>query len=314
MKAVKISKILGTLILGLLSAVSCIKEDTSNCPRNRYRLQFRFSCEDTRIVQNGELRVADVYVFDRNSRFVAVQQIVDPVVGKTYTADFSLAAGDYSFAVWVNKTGPYSTIPDSGDFGMVSLAKRDAEICLDVPEDRYIRSIIPELLYGSLDFETDPDQGEQLFTIPLEENTNIINLTVRGLAKTTHEYNYSITDDNGNYYFDNTFAPCGEFRYATTTRFGDSDELTSSLTVLRLAADRHPELTFSDSTTGKMIYPRGPGQTGDLISMILAAYADGPRIDFDKTHVYDIVISFDAHMAVSVSINGWELTPDEQEL
>ncbi len=310
MKAVKISGLPGALIMCLLSVVSCIREDIGTCPQ----LQFKFSYEDTRALQDGELRVASIYVFDRNDRFVARQEITNPVIGEVYTADLKLGQGDYSFAVWVNGVDPYSIAPDSGEFEIMRPAKREADIHLNMPADRCVRSIIPTQLYGSLDFKSMPGKAGQLFTIPLVENTNIINLTVRGLDRTAHVYTYTITDNNGNYYFDNTFAPCGEFQYTATARFDDSDELKSSLTVLRLAENRRPKLALRDLTAGNTLYPYRPGQTDDLIEMILNAYAKGPRIDFDRTHVYDIILSFDTNMDVTVSVNGWKLIFDEQEL
>ncbi len=314
MKAVKIPALSGALIACLLSVVSCIREDVSACPQDTYRLQFRFSREDTRALREGELRVANIYVFDRNDRFVAQQEIASPAIGKVYTADFTLDAGNYSFAVWVNRVDPYSITPNTGEFPAIRPTKREAEMCLNLSADRCVRSILPTQLYGSLVFESIPGKGDQLLTVPLVENTNIINLTVRGLAPTAHVYTCTIADNNGNYYFDNTFAPCEEFLYTATAHFDDSDALKGSLTVLRLAESHHPKLALRDLTAGEMVYPCRPGQTDDLIEMILNAYANGPRIDFDRTHVYDIIISFDTNMAVSVTVNGWELTPDEQEL
>ncbi len=314
MKTVKISGIPGALIMCLLSVVSCIREEISTCPKDASRLQFRFSYQDTRALQEGELKVANIYVFDRNDRFVAQQEIANPVIGAVYAADFKLDPGNYSFAVWVNRVDPYSIAPNPGEFPFMRPAKREAEMRLNLSEDRCVRSIIPTQLYGSLDFESIPDEGDRLLTIPLVENTNIINLTVRGLARTAHVYTCTITDDNGNYYFDNSFAPCGEFQYTTPAHFDSSDALKSSLTVLRLAETHHPKLALRDLTAGETVYPYHPWQTDDLIGMILKAYANGPRIDFDRTHVYDIIISFDTNMDVTVTINGWELTRDEQEL
>ncbi len=315
MKAIRTSSILATWVLCLLSLVSCIREDTGACPGDGYRLQFRFSLEDTRALQDGELKVANIYVFDRNDRFVAQQEIVHPVIGNVYTADFRLDPGNYSFAVWINRVDPYAITPNAGEFGIARPSKREIEMGLNLSADRCVRSILPTQFYGSLVFESVLDKGDQLFTIPLVENTNRINLTVLGLAKTPHVYTCTITDDNGNYYFDNTFAPCGEFQYTATAHFDESDALKSSLTVLRLAESHHPRLAIRNLTTGEMIYPCRPGQTDDLIQMILSAYANGPRIDFDKTHLYNIVISFDTtNMTVSVMINGWKVTFDQTEL
>ncbi len=303
-------KISCTLILYLLSVVSCIREDLAPCPQNMNHLQFEFSYDGMRELHDDELYMADVYVFDHDDRLVARQEIANPVISHIYTADFNLETGDYSIVVWFNQVAPYST----RGFEAIRSAKQEAEMHLDVPSDRCISAILPTQLYGFQKFESMNNKGDQHITIPLTENTNRINLTVRGLAKNEHTYSYSIADNNGNYYFDNTFAPCEEFQYTTTTHFGDSNVLTSSLTVLRLAENRHPKLSFRDVTTGKTIYPYRPGQIHDLIEMISIAYANGPRIDFDKTHVYDIVISFDSNMTVSIIVNGWELTLDEREL
>ncbi len=306
----KISGISGILVLCLLSVISCIREDLSPCSSGLNNLQFVFTYDGMREIQYGELYQADIYVFDQNDRFVARQEIINPLFGHIYTVDFNLEAGDYSFVAWFNRIAPFST----SELGTTRSAKREAELFLDLPADRCVNTILPTQLYGSQEVETHRDKEPPFITIPMTENTNRINLTVNGLHKTDHLYTYSITDTNGSYYFDNSFAPCEMFQYTTTAHFSEGNALTSSLTVLRLAENRHPKLAVRDTTTGELIYPHHHGQIDDLIEMILTAYANGPQVDFHQTHVYDIVISFGVDMAVSITVNGWKLSIDEREL
>lgn len=73
--------------------------------------------------------------------------------------------------------------------------------------------------------------------------------------------------------------------------------------------DRSPRFTFRNATNGAELF------TGNLVEIIRTAYsAATEQVDFDKTYVFDIVLSFDAEMNVTISVNGWIYTPNVTEL
>jgi hypothetical protein len=85
--------------------------------------------------------------------------------------------------------------------------------------------------------------------------------------------------------------------------------MSASIKTLALGDDRHPRFVFRNDTTGELLF------AGDLVGMILNAYAAGGQtVDFDTTFTYDIELSFNNELGVSVTINGWEFTPKDIEV
>ena len=292
-------------MIGLvLSLSACIQEDMSQCGSE---VQICFSYNDdvgSRSIDSGELKKAMLYAFDSDNQLTYVQEILDPELDVFYT--IILDPDTYSFVVWFNPVAPYAITP----MEIGTTLKSEGQLSLEIPSTRRVQGSAVEflpLLYGQKE-EAIQKNEDNVVTIPVSENTNRINITVRGLIPTTHTYHVSIEDANGVYTFDNDFDDsCPTFSYVAETQYAtDSDILKASLTVLRLAEDRPtPTLTIQDMDTGEILYPFCDETPDNLIELLQKLY---PHNDFSKNHLYNIDIKFDE---TAVWINDWQVvSPD----
>ncbi|MDR2474419.1 MAG: FimB/Mfa2 family fimbrial subunit [Bacteroidales bacterium] len=293
----------------LLTLVSCIKEDMSECPTTLL-VQFTSDPEYNNW-EAEELHKVTVFIFDENGNYLTSWSPETPELDKIYTPEVDLLTGKYNFVVWSNVYSLYS-ITHLDDDTRTRAAKEQALLEMNIPTTRDINletTRIPLMLYGHVDGELKPVR-ENLVTIPLVQNNNTVNVTVAGLERTNDSYHISITDNNGIYRFDNSIAPCGDFSYRRRVAFtAASNELSTSLSVLKLdAGHRTPLLTVVNEVTRDTIFPSAEWTNNRLIDLILAAH---PTNDFTKNHVYDIRINFedgqDGSIVIQVTVNGWTL-------
>ena len=141
-----------------------------------------------------------------------------------------------------------------------------------------------------------------------------ITIRTEGEPANGSNFTFDITDNNGIYRFDASFAnsPSDDtFTYSTPCAIDATGHLNASLNVLRLSADRRtPQLQIYDQSNDRPLYPIGE-QTGDLIELIRSAY---PENDFDAIHNYEIVFTYTGEptdISVSISINGWNVPIDQ---
>jgi hypothetical protein len=286
---------------------SCIKEDLTDCP---LPLQVVFSYENAHALAQEDLKKATLFIFDTDNKPVTSWSVDNPVLNTVYEPDIELVPNTYNFVVWFNLLSPYECTPITGNSD-----KEGLEFRLQPPLSRQIDEPafnLPVSLYGTTDDLIKKEERVHKVTIPVNQNTNRINLTVHGLLPAEDLYRFSITDNNGNYSFRNEFLPCDDFTYTTSALFSPgSTTLNASLTVLKLAKNHpSPLLTIRNETTGEVIFPQSEEIQNNLVQLILAAYPDN---DFDQTHVYDIEISFTT-VGVTIQINGWNLIVFNNEM
>jgi hypothetical protein len=310
----RIESFICLIVCIVFSFSSCIKEDLENCPPETQPLRLVFSYEEAeaQAIRPDELQQATLFVFDGNDNFVTSWSLDSPVLNTSYEPDLKLLPGNYSFVVWFNLLSPYAVIPSPGDMPAGKTVKSQGKFQLEIPGTRVVNELetsLPLSLYGNK-IESVKENAENIITIPVIQNTNRINITVNGLAPTDHTYRFEITDDNGNYTFDNDFAPCDPFSYISNTRYAPaSSELAASLTVLKLAENRpHPVLKIQDQTTGEVLFPNREGVDTNLIRLLQLIY---PENDFNKTHTYNIDILF---IGTDIVVNGWKLNQSDNEL
>jgi hypothetical protein len=84
-----------------------------------------------------------------------------------------------------------------------------------------------------------------------------------------------------------------------------------------MSADRRAsKLQIYNETNDRVIFPVG-NQTGNLVELITKAIPDN---DFDLTHTYNIVFTFDDDddptniNELTITINGWELHIQDGEV
>lgn len=301
----------------LLSVTSCIKEDLSECLplTNPLRLVLAFEKESDEVSSSYAAvdQRATLHIFDAENKLIAMQTLDDPEFGQEYTIDTDLPSGTYNFVVWYNHEQPYFSSPAFENYPEQKPDKYEGKLYLQLPTSGIVDFALPRLLHGKIDNKTiSPD--ERLITIPMIQNTNNIILTVTGLERTGHRYLFDIADNNGAYDYDNDYASFDVFHYTSETAFAtNAEELTASMTVLKLSDGRNPRLTFTDKTSGTTLYPSFSGQETNLVNLIKSAYQGHP-FSFERKHTYRVTISFDMNMTATVMVDGWNVNESGNEL
>ena len=294
---------------------SCIKEDLSECDFRTeapLRIAFTYDAELTS-GDLAEMELATVFLYDGNDNFVTLWTIENPRLNQEYSSPISVPPGNYSFVTWFNLHHPhYSVNPAENDSHSLKPNRRESHFALESNSNNEITTRLPLSLHGSLINSTFTLKDEERFTIPLYRNSNLINVTLVGLEKTNHQYSVSINDNNGKYSFENNLLDCDDFSYKSIAGYSDeSDFLKASLVVLKLDETRSPALVVKDENTQTQIFPTSESSLNNIVQMILKA---NPNNDFTKNHRYDIEISFDTQMSVSITVNGWKLNSSNNEI
>ncbi len=280
------------LLLPLLFA-GCIQEDLSDCPPVGIKVYFSYaSTYAPKGINPAEVDRIDLFVFDEQGIFLSQWSDETPQLSPDYYITISsLPEGDYQFIAWGGMHECYAAAPAVFKVGQTTFA--EAKLVLE-----HLSSDIPAglhpLFHAAKISHIDPVR-EQMVVMPLVQNHNTINLSTEGLPSSGDTFRFTITDNNGQYNFDNSFAPDVNFNYTTLCGKDAQGQLQSTLTVLRLGADRHPQLTVYNETEGTVLF------TEDLVKLINAA----GTIDFATTHDFDIRLKFHTDASVDVMVNGW---------
>ena len=299
-----------------LCLASCIKDDLSNCidPRGNVRLTIKLDAKaTTKSLDSYQIDSTHVYVFNANDEFVdfATGGVYDPT--QEYELFFTLEeSGDYRFVVWTNPGETYKANYSEQQCYAQQYTTRQLQYFMNIPADKQVAQDIPDLLYGTT------KQGiishvNNTVVVEMTPNNYYVNVKVKGLPQTNDDdFEFSITDNNSHYNFENTIIRTNIDDFAYTRRANQqAGELNVSFNVLRLSdKDGHaPEFVFANTTQGENLY------SANLIGMIHRAYEQsGQELDFDKIRSFDIVLTLDIDMGVTVSINGWEYSSQPGEL
>lgn len=309
----------------MLVASSCIRDDLSDCPPqlNNFQVVFTYdTAQGVRSFDPAELKVAYLYVFDKNGDYIKTIPFKNPELYRNYRLDIELPPDKYEFIVWFNQSEIFNVASYNSNESLTDPLTHQDLLSLNIPPEGYITSAIPLILYGNVENVPISGKKSQIVEIPLEQNTNTINVTVKGLPQTGHAYFNTITDRNGSETFLNKPAQGKEFSYVAPMSLKNASkdlksatpDLYSSLRVLKLYKENQPKLILWDETEKRDLYPGNSGLSNDLIKLILDKY---PDVDFKTTHVFDIILIYDTDMNVTVDINYWndhdtdyEIEPD----
>jgi hypothetical protein len=285
----------------------------SRCPVE-VRVFFTYSTQE---IDPTHVDQMHLYLFSPTGYFVG--EYIDNSIAKfdeNYSINCSdVTPGDYRFIAWGGKDERfYSTVPSTFVKGQTTFD--EALLALE-HSGNTLSTPIHSLFHSDLFAVVAPDKRIQRIDMPLVQITNTINISTIGLPPHTDAYTFNITDINCSYRFDHSFAPHTHepFTYTTACTKDNESQLHATLRVMRLSADRHtPQLQIINKTTGSVLYPVG-NQSGDLIGLILKA---NPNNNFNTNHTYDIVLTFigdeETGFDVSITINGWEVREEENEL
>ncbi len=291
------NKIYLILLFLPLLITGCIKEDLSDCPNG---LRVYFSYESS--LNPAEVDRMNLYVFDNKGIFVGTWYDETPQLSSSYFMTVpNLSAGDYRFVAWGSVRDCYSITPASFVPGQTTLS--EALLYFSRPADNIVTTAPRPLFFATKDATVLPAQ-EQTVTLPLVQNHNKINLTTEGISSSGDLFRLVITDNNGKYNFDNSFATDANFHYTTLCNQDANGQPAGTLTVLRIASYRHPIIEIYNDTKGRLIY------SADLVTLLNAT----PGINYETMHEFNIHISFNADLSTDVSVNGWQVTDDGESI
>jgi len=309
--------------IAALCLTSCVKDDLSDCvdSRGNVRLTVKLDAKAMTVgLEDYQIDSTHVYVFDDNNEFVtfAAGGVYDPT--QEYELFFTLEqSGDYNFIVWTNPGQTYQTNYTVEQCYRHRFTPGQLQYYMSVPEDKLIAQDIDDMLYGATKQEIISHINNTV-VVELNPNNYRVNVKVKGLPATDNDFEFTITDNNSHYNFENTITRenIGDFTYIRHASQQEDEEsgeseLNVSFEMLRLLneeEDSHtPRFALANATLNNPLY------SDNLIAMIRRAYGQsGQALDFEKTHAFDIVLIFDTNMGVTVSINGWEYSPQPGEL
>ncbi len=297
-------RLLFSLFLFLPLASGCIYDDLSDCPQPlRLYFDIEFTYAETGIHPQA-IGSMHLYIFDAQGVFCGEQTDFSPEVGPEYYMELPyLQPSTYHFVVWGNATAPYAVAPAQPQTGRST--KDQFFMNLMVPSNDTINITAAPLFYAGLSGAVVTGENNQRLRAPLTSTGNIIRVSTAGLSSGKRTARLAITDNNGRYTFDHTIADGGDFTYNTSCTQDAQGQLHASLQVLQLAADRHPQLELYDETAKQTLYK------ADLTALLNAI----PGIDYKRMHEFDLLFTFDnTGSLVSVSVNGWTVVDDEEEL
>ncbi len=298
-------------------ASSCIKEETGSCvdPRGNVRLTVRLDADVTAPTRadNPDYHInhLHIYVFDANERYITFIEGGE-YTGQVYEFFLDLPTGDYHFVAWTNQGEMYKTNFDETNPAAAG-SMSDMQFYLD-HGGRILTEHIPDLLHGIASDEAIVENRDNHIEIAMFPNTYLINMKIKGLPPTEDEFHFNITDNNSHYTFDNTLIEGQDHFTHSRTALYYAGEATASIKTLTLSEERHPQFTVtrknpSGAAPDEVMFDRS------LVQTIISAYSEsGQNIDFSNTYIYDIVLSFDTNMGVTVSVNGWEYEVSNTDL
>jgi hypothetical protein len=299
-------------LFGLLVVAACIriKNDSiiSNTQYPFIKFKFDFDPNSTDpAVTASDILTTDVFIFEKTTqRFVDMWTFHRPNLNGENRLGCPLLPGTYEVVVWGNTDPHFFTRPSIADFENSQPLKADARLELELSSFQEDNLSMPLLFYGQVaTFVVTPD-GKDTVTVPLSLNTYTIKLTVQGLPVSTNVYQFTITDNNGAYDFDNHFAAFKAFSYNTPAQFVGS-ELKAKLNVLKLTSGRSAKIAVKNLTTHTVVYPATGDQPDNLIDLILTKY---PDVDFQRVHGFEVILTFGSDAYVSIDITPWDTNED----
>jgi len=327
------------------AVISCVKEDLSYCPPigpnppvvdSTKTFRFKMIHKQTDVaVTPADMKRAVVYIFhetagpdgaqDADGLYAALS-LDNPVFDHEYDTGLVLPDGGYEIIVWVNPDEPYSLYPGETKESYGTHAKSEGRMSLTLPENKVITEKLPFQLWGGELHSigggaVNPTRADSteidplLATVPMYLNNYIITISTEGLDATSDEYAFRVNDNNGYYDFEDNYVAGDDFYYETDATFvpatrAEGDELSASITTLKIGDGRHPDLSLRNDTTGDTIFPANDQQMNDLIALIERTQAES---NYVEVHRYDIVLDFTGSdpnatdYAPIVWVNGWRV-------
>jgi hypothetical protein len=215
----------------------------------------------------------------------------------------NLPSGNYNFVVWTGNGSVYKVADTSGILDEMVLF-------LDHSYDDPITRMLPDLLYGNAKGRAIDALVNNDVEIAMIPDTYNVNVTARGLERDSDIWEVSIYKNGTFFLFDHKiFLDERVFRHLRSGLLTGDGLFNASMRIVAPGADGDPQLVFRNASTGEVRYDRS------LVKTIIDAYAaNGQTVDFEHTYTYDVVLTFDVSMGVTVSVNGWEYNTEPTDL
>lgn len=294
-----------------IALASCVNEDTGDCPEDG---KVRLVVTTDRMEQRGgpadryNIDCIHAYIFDADNAFIGCAQ-GETYTGEDYTFDLDLDPGMYHFVVWSNHGDTYLPSHSMEECHLTNPQMGDMSVYLQFPQDMCLYDDIPDLHHGILKEAAVTGTADHEFVVTVRPDTYKLNFTVKGIQRSTDVHTFRITDNLTRYDFENSIVPATDDYHHIRTATAAGDDMTASMIVLGLADDRQPQFDLENTDSSETLYSAG------IVDMIKRAYATAGNVpDFSREFEFDIILTFDINMDVTVSVNGWTYTVNQTPL
>lgn len=302
----------------LCFASSCIKEDFSECnPGVLLKYDYSLNPEHINLFRQ-EVDKVTVYVFDENGLYYDRFSEEGNHLTNDWQMRLPLPPGNYTTVTWAGQLGTYrigETNADGTTF-QSELKKGVTHIdnfMLTAEKDGQPLTQLNDLYHGKADVIS-VYQPETVTTVDLMKNTKHLTVTVEDqtvgrdrAGADNAPYEVYCMGTNAQYLADNSFGKNAETitnrPYNTYTVPGKA---VSELDLLRLVIGRSFRLVVNDKT-GKKVFDK------DLVEAMMATGHFKTQEDFDRELNYNVIITMDKDLGITITINGWivvEIVPD----
>ena len=279
-------------MLSVVMTLSCIRDSLDGCPQYlRFSYAYNMSGED---LFTREVTSVKVFVLNDDGTCMMTAEETDPVrlSDSLYRMELPYSVMCKRLVVWAGLDGgPYTVSSDCG-------------AGLDPGSDRTVTPLWhsgPEKLLF--------DEAGRTQTVSLVRTTNTVKVALDGCDP--KKVSMSISSDNCSYGPDHTPKKDGGKVWApvATTEEGD----TSIFKIMRLVED--------SAATLRVSYDSRPitfgGQAGlDLVKYFLSSKPTGMTDQeyLDREHVWTVEVRLAGTAALSLTINGWTIWFQDQQL
>ncbi|MEG1645641.1 MAG: FimB/Mfa2 family fimbrial subunit [Alistipes sp.] len=310
----------GLILIGLLFAVSCIKEDVSNCGAD-VQVQYYYTLNPQQVnLFEQKVQQMGIYIFDGEGLYYDYRTINDPAqIRNNQPIRFKLPTGDYTLLSWGGTPDWY----DSGErteetpfqFGLRKGVTRLSDFRLWIQwykaggEEHLIAKEPADLYHGQ---PTQIKVGNDRATatrIGLIKNTHTINVLITGIEFLLPNYQpgQSLFDiycigGNGRYQHDNTFDKSAEtVKYLPSSNQFVDNQVIASIKVMRMISEEPFWLTVADKHSGEVYFKF------DMMPYIMQLPAYMTQEDIDREDEFDIKLQIGMDLSLVIWINGWKL-------
>lgn len=336
MKILKLIALAATLLIALPSC-ELVKEDLEPCPEPSVELRFIYDYNMERAnAFHNQVDCLSAFFFNSGGELVSVETVTDPEMlsDESYRMHPTLLPGNYKVVAYggmecENASFFHAKKMKLGD-QVSDLHVRLDPACLTDPD----RLRLHNHYYGTLDFTVDP-KLDSYGTVPMMRNTNSIQIALQNEFPDQpidhNDFIVEITDDNNDFYHDNSLRQTGEIVYKpwkkeNRSTLGSSEENNNdffNIAVAQLTTSRLvlPDNTDKPTSTRLTIKKAEDGST--LLSVPLVNYMlmfkhdntnarlddmdDQEYLDRENTWNFVFFLKDGLWLDTHIIINDWEV-------